>query len=53
MRIDIEIDTDLFLESSFKFLPEIFNKLRYPAVVLVVFLAITDEDVIIISFDYA
>jgi hypothetical protein len=32
---------------------KVINKLRYPVIMLVVFLAVADEDVIIISFNNA
>jgi hypothetical protein len=53
MGIDIEIDTDFFLEGGFQFGFQGFHKLTHPPVAFVVLLAVADEDVVIISFDYA
>ena len=49
MRVDIKIDANIFLEGCFQLLPEIVNKLRNPAIILVVLLAVADEDIVFIT----
>jgi hypothetical protein len=51
MWIDVKIDTDLFLESRFEFPLQIIDKLSNPAIMLIVFLTITDEDVVFVAWD--
>ncbi len=53
MRADVKIDADLFLECSLEFLLKIIDKLCYPAVVFIVFLAVADEDIVFVSGDEA
>jgi hypothetical protein len=53
MRVDVEINAYLFLESGFEFSLQRINKLAHPPVAFVVFLTVGDEDVVIVSFDYA
>ena len=53
MGIFIEIYRYIILKSSLQLTPEIFNKPGYPTVVLVILLAVADEDVVIISFNDA
>ena len=48
-----QIDTYLFLKGRFKFILQGINKLTHPPVAFVVFLAVGNEDVIIISFNDA
>ena len=47
MWIDIKINSDFFLESLVEFSLQGFDKFTYPPVTLVVFLAITDENIIL------
>ncbi len=51
MWINIEIKTDFILECGFKFLPQVVNKLGYPVVVFVVFLAVAYKDIVFVSRD--
>ena len=51
VRIYIKIYTDLILECGFKFTFQMIHKFSYPAVILVVCMAIADKDVIVISLD--
>jgi hypothetical protein len=53
MRIDVKINAYLFLEGRFEFSLQSVNKLTHPLVAFVVFLAVADEDVVIISFNNA
>jgi hypothetical protein len=53
MRINIKIDTDLFFECGFKFSFQSLYKLINLPVAFIILLAITDKDVIIISFNNA
>ena len=53
MRVNIEIDTDLFFECGFKFSLKVFHKLSNPSIVLIVLLAVGNEDVVVISGDEA
>jgi hypothetical protein len=53
MRILIIVNGNVFLEGCLQLCLQSFNKGTYPFIALVVLLAIGDEDVIIISFDYA
>ncbi len=53
MRVYVEINADLFLECSLKFTLQLIDKFRHPTVMLVVFLAVRDENVIIITIDNA
>ena len=52
MRIDVKINTDFFLKSGFELLLQSFDKLSYPAVVLIIFLAVADENVVFVSGNY-
>jgi len=45
--------TYFFLECKLQFSLQIFYKLIYPPVVFVVVLAVADEDIIFVTFDYA
>src|SRR4030042_4007749 len=51
MGINIEIYADLLLESLVKFNFQSFNEFAHPPVSLVVFLAITDKNVILVTLD--
>ncbi len=53
MGIDIKIDIDFFLEGGLKFSFQSFNKLTHPPVAFVVFLAVADKDIVIITFNNA
>jgi len=53
MRINVKINTDLLLECGFEFPLQVIYKFGYPAIMLVVFLTVADEDVVIISFNDA
>jgi hypothetical protein len=45
MRIDVKINTDLFLKGRFKFPIQIANKISYPTIMLVILLAVADKDI--------
>jgi hypothetical protein len=49
MRIGVKIDGNFILYGNFKLLVQICNRLSHPAILLVIILAITDENVIFIS----
>jgi hypothetical protein len=51
MRILIKINGDVLLDRRIKFLLQVCHKLSYPAIILVVFLAVADEDVILVAGD--
>ena len=53
VRIDVKINTDLLFEMLIQALSSKLNKFTHPPVSFVVFLAVADEDVVIISFDNA
>jgi hypothetical protein len=53
MRVDVKVNTYLFLKSGFKFLFKISDKLGNSAIILVVFLAVADENVVFITRDEA
>jgi hypothetical protein len=46
MWINVKVNTYFFFEGSLQFLLEIVNKLRYPTIIFVVFLAVAYEDVV-------
>jgi hypothetical protein len=48
MRVDVEIDTDFLLKSRFKLTLKIIDKFSYPAIMLIVLLAVADKDVIFV-----
>ena len=51
MGVFIEIDGDIFFEGGFEFLSQISHKFCYPAVVLVVFLTVGNENVVFVIWD--
>ena len=51
MWIFVKVNTDLFLKRRFKLTFQVTDKLRYPAIVLVVFLAVGDEDIVFVTGD--
>jgi hypothetical protein len=52
MRVLIEIERNVLLEGSLEFPPKIADKLRDPAVVLVVFLTVRNKYVVLKARDY-
>jgi hypothetical protein len=52
VRINVKIDTDILLESSLKLTFQTVDKLCYPTVLFIIFLAVGNEDVVVVSFDY-
>jgi hypothetical protein len=44
MWVDVKINADLFFKGCLKFLLQMVNKFCYPTIVLIVFLAVADED---------
>ena len=53
VRVLVKIDGDVLLKGSLQLFFQVINKRCYPAVVLIVFLAVADEDVVFVSGDYA
>ena len=51
MGICIEVNGYLVLEGGFQFAFQMGYKLAYPAIVLIVFVTIADEDVVFKSWD--
>jgi hypothetical protein len=53
MWVDVKINADIFLKSNFELLFQVFYNLRDPTIIFIILLAVADEDVVIISFNYA
>ena len=51
MRIYVKIQTNIFFESGFEFSFQVIYKLSNPAFMLVVLLAVADEDVVFVPVD--
>ena len=51
MRVLIKIDGEVLFESGLEFSFKISYKLRHPAVIFVVFLTVTDENIVLVSFN--
>jgi hypothetical protein len=49
MGVDVKINADLLLKCRLEFPLQVINKLGNPAVVLVIFLAVADENVVFVS----
>jgi hypothetical protein len=52
MRIFIKVNGDILLKRGFEFPFQIIDKFRYPTVILIVFLAVADEDVVFVAWYY-